>query len=113
MHEMALAEGVLGIIEEAQRRQGFAQVCAVRLEIGALAGVEVPALLFCLEIVLTHSVARQARIECLPAPGSGWCMDCAQTVPIATLYANCPRCGSAQVQATGGLQMRVQDLIVE
>ncbi|MDE3140999.1 MAG: hydrogenase maturation nickel metallochaperone HypA, partial [Pseudomonadota bacterium] len=43
----------------------------------------------------------------------GWCMDCARSVSIATLYASCPHCGGAQVQATDGLQMRVQDLMVE
>ena len=113
MHEMALAEGVLGIIESAQRAQHFHAVRLIRLEIGELAGVEVAALLSSLGIVLRHSVARNARIECATAPGRGWCMDCAQSVPIATLYAGCPHCGGAQVQATDGLQMRVQDLMVE
>lgn len=113
MHEMALADGVLGIIESAQRAQHFHTVRTVRLEIGELAGVEVAALLSCLGIVFRHSIARDARIECETAPGRGWCMECAQSVPIATLYAGCPHCGGAQVQATDGLQMRVQDLIVE
>lgn len=112
MHEMALAEGVLGLIETAQQRQGFAQVSAVRMEIGALAGVEVEALRSCLEIVLLRSVARGAEIEFNIAPGSGFCLDCAQTVPIETLYADCPRCAGPHVQATGGLAMRVLDLTV-
>ena len=113
MHEMALAEGVLGIIESAQRAQHFHTVRVVRLEIGELAGVEVAALLSCLDIALRRSVAHAARIECAAAPGRGWCMDCARSVSIATLYASCPHCGGAQVQATDGLQMRVQDLMVE
>jgi len=112
MHEMSLAEGVLGIIESAQRRQGFDRVKAVRMEIGALAGVEVEALRHCLEIVLMGSVARDASIDFNIKPGSGFCLDCGQTVPITTLYADCPRCSGAHVQATGGLDMRVLDLTV-
>ncbi len=112
MHEMSLAESVLGIIETTQQRQGFERVRTVRLEIGALAGVEIEALRHCLQIVLQRSVACDATIECDIKPGSGFCLDCGQTVPIATLYADCPRCSGAHVQATGGLDMRVLDLTV-
>ena len=40
MHEMALTESVIGIVEEEARRQNFARVRAVVLEIGALACAE-------------------------------------------------------------------------
>jgi hydrogenase nickel incorporation protein HypA/HybF len=109
---MSLAEGVLGIIEAAQQRQGFEHVRVVRLEIGALAGVEVEALRHCLQIVLHRSVARDASIEFTFKPGSGFCLDCGENVPITTLYADCPQCSGAHVQATGGLDMRVLDLTV-
>lgn len=112
MHEMSLAEGVLGIIESAQKQQGFARVSAVRLEIGALAGVELDALRSCLQIVLARSIAHDAALEFTVAPGSGFCLDCGRTVAIDTLYADCPLCSGAHVQATGGLQMRVLDLTV-
>lgn len=113
MHEMALAESVLGLIEDARRRQGFARVRAVRLEIGALAGVEVEALRSCLAIVFERSVARAARIECAIAPGSGYCLDCGRTVAMDALYAACPCCAGPHVEATHGMQMRVRDLMVE
>ncbi len=113
MHEMSLAENILQIVEGAAREQGFAQVKEIRLEIGELAGVEVEALRFCLDAVLRDSVAAQARIEYLTLPGRGWCMQCSESVPIATLYDPCPRCGGWQVQATEGMQMRVKDLLVE
>jgi hydrogenase nickel incorporation protein HypA/HybF len=113
MHEMSLAEGILGIVEEAARTQGFRKVKELRLEIGALAGVEVEALSFCLDVVLQGSVAEDARLELLRVPGAGWCMQCGETVTIAALYDACPRCGGYQVQATGGTEMRVKDLLVE
>lgn len=112
MHEMSLAEGVLGIIEAAQQRQGFDRVRVVRLEIGALASVEVESLRLCLQVVLLRSVASDATLDFNITPGSGFCLDCGQTVPINTLYADCPQCSGAHVQATGGLDMRVLDLTV-
>ncbi len=113
MHEMSLAEGVLQLIEEAAREQGFTRVHAVRLEIGQLAGVEAEALCFCLDSVLQGSLAEGARIEVEHTPGAGWCMHCGRTVPLAALYDPCPHCGGYQVQPTDGMQMRVKDLLVE
>ncbi len=113
MHEMSLAEEILQIIEDAARHQGFARVREIRLEIGQLAGVEVDALRFCLDSVLHGSLAEGARVEVEHTPGAGWCMLCGMTVPISALFDPCPRCGSHQVQPTGGTEMRVKDLLVE
>ena len=113
MHEMSLAEGILQIVEDAAKAQGFSKVREVRLEIGALSGVEVEALSFCMDVVLKNSVADGAKVELDRVPGAGWCMQCADTVAIEALYDACPKCGSYQVQATGGTEMRVKDLLVE
>lgn len=113
MHEMALAEGILQIVEEAAHSRGFGQVKAIRLEIGALSGVEIEALTFCLDVVLRHSVAEGARLELQRRPGQGICLVCSKAVEISALYDACPECGSYQVHATGGTEMRVKELLVE
>lgn len=113
MHEMSLAEGVLQIIEDAARSQGFRQVRTVWLEIGPLAGVEKEAMRFCFEVVMRDSIAHEARLEIVDTPGQGWCMQCASSVPVAELFGACPQCGSHQVQVTGGNEMRVKELEVE
>ena len=113
MHEMSLAEGILQIVEDTAAQQGFKRVTEVRLEIGALSGVEVEALSFCMDVVLKGSVAEGARVEMERVPGRGYCMGCGETVTIEALYDACPKCGSYQVQATGGTEMRVKDLLVE
>lgn len=113
MHEMSLAEGILQIVEDAAGKQNFKKVTEVRLEIGALSGVEPEALTFCLDVVFRGSVAEGARVELERLPGQGFCLVCAETVPVAALYDACPKCGGYQVQATGGTEMRVKDLLVE
>lgn len=113
MHEMSLAEGVLQIVENAARTSGFSRIKEIRLEIGALAGVEIEALSFCLDVVLKHSVADGARVEVRRLPGQGHCLACGKPVEVSTLYDACPDCGSYQVHATGGTEMRVKDLLVE
>ncbi|MDD4881477.1 MAG: hydrogenase maturation nickel metallochaperone HypA [Gallionellaceae bacterium] len=113
MHEMSLAEGVLQIVEAAVAETRCQRVKEVRLEIGALSGVEVEALRFCMDVVLRNSPAEGAAVVFETLPGQGWCMQCADTVAIGALYEACPRCGSYQVQPTGGMEMRVKDLLVD
>ncbi|MCB1890267.1 MAG: hydrogenase maturation nickel metallochaperone HypA [Rhodocyclaceae bacterium] len=113
MHEMSLAEGIRGIVEQAATEGGFARVKSIVLEIGALSSVEVEALRFCFDAVMRDTVADGATMEVVDVPGAGWCMPCGETVPIAALYDPCPKCGSYQVQATAGTEMRVRELEVE
>jgi hydrogenase nickel incorporation protein HypA/HybF len=113
MHEMSLAESVLQAMEDAARAQHFHKVLAVRLEIGALSGVEPEAMRFCFDAVVRDSLAQGAQLEIIELPGTGWCMACAKTVPMREVFGECPECGSVQMQVTGGTEMRIKDLEVE
>jgi hydrogenase nickel incorporation protein HypA/HybF len=110
MHEMALAEGMLEIVEATARKNGAQRVLAVRLEIGALASVEADALRFCFDAVTRGSLAERARLEIETTPGAAWCMACAQTVAIPALGAPCPYCASYQLAVSQGDAMRVKDI---
>ncbi|MFA7269378.1 MAG: hydrogenase maturation nickel metallochaperone HypA [Sterolibacterium sp.] len=113
MHEMALAEGVLQLIEDAARRESFSRVKTVWLEIGQLSCVAPEALAFCFDAVTRGSIAEGSHLEIVATPGSGWCMQCAVSVPMAELYAACPQCGGYQLQVTSGTEMRLKELEVE
>lgn len=113
MHEMSLAEGVLQIIEDNAVQQGYRRVTEVRLVIGALSGVEMEAIAFCLDVVLKNSIADGANIELERVAGRGFCLACGETVEIEALFDACPTCGRYQVQATGGMEMQIKDMLVE
>ncbi len=113
MHEMSLAEGVLQIMEDSAREQDFRRVKTVWLEIGRLSGVEVEAMRFCFDVVTRDSIADGAALQIIETPGQAWCMQCSDTVEVQALYDACPRCGSHQLQVTGGNEMRVKELDVE
>jgi len=113
MHEMALAEGVLQLVEETARREGAGRVKTVVLEIGALASVEIEALRFGFEVVSAGSLAAEAVLAIQEIPGQGWCMPCGEPVSLERLGASCPRCGSGQVQPVKGMEMRVKEIEIE
>ncbi len=112
MHEMSLAEGIRGIVQDQARAHGFARVTVLRLEIGAFAGVEKPALDFALEVVLRGSPAEGARVEMIDLPGRALCFDCMKTVGIAHRLAPCPACGGGKLVPNGGDEMRIRDMEV-
>jgi len=113
MHEMSLAEGIMQLVENAARTDGFTGVKTVWLEIGQLAAVEKEALRFCFDAVTRDTLAQGARLEIIETPGQGWCMICECNVAVTALYEPCPICGSYQIQVTGGSEMRVKELEVE
>ena len=113
MHEASLAGGVLQLVEDSARREGFARVKALRLEAGQLSGVEPRALRFALEALAPGTLLADAHIEIDEPPGQAWCLTCCTTVAIAQRGDGCPLCGGYQVQPTGGTELRVVDMMVE
>ena len=113
MHELSLAGGVLRLVEQAAAREGFARVQRLVLEAGALSGVEVQSLRFALEALAPGTCLAGSTIEIEEPPGQAWCLGCSESVPLAVRGEACPRCGSYQLQPTGGTELRVRELIVE
>jgi hydrogenase nickel incorporation protein HypA/HybF len=113
MHEMAMAESVREIVEQAARAQGAAHIRAVRLEIGALAPVDPAALRFAFEVCTRGSLAQAARLDIVQTAGTAWCMVCSEAVVIVARGDACPRCDSYQLQVSGGDRMRVIDIEID
>jgi len=113
MHEASLAGGILQVVEDTARREGFARVTVLRLEAGQLAGVEARALRFALEALAPDTCLQGARVEIDEPAGQAWCMACATTVALPQRGDACPQCGGYQLQATGGTELRIVDMLVE
>jgi hydrogenase nickel incorporation protein HypA/HybF len=113
MHEMALTESIVEILAEEARKQGFARVRVVRLEVGAMAHVEPEALRFCFDAVSRGTLAEGATLDIIRLKGEGWCLDCGKTVALDERFGPCPDCGGRHVQMTSGDEVRIQELEVD
>lgn len=113
MHEASLAGGILQLVEDAARREGFARVTRLRLEAGQLAGVEPRALRFALEALAPGTCLQGCELLIDEPPGQAWCLPCGASVQITQRGDACPHCGGWQLQPTGGTALRVVDLIVD
>jgi hydrogenase nickel incorporation protein HypA/HybF len=113
MHEMSLAEGVIQLIEDSARQNGFTRVKTVWLELGRFAGVEPEAMRFCFEAVARGSIADGAVLEIIESSGVGVCTECGRSSEVVERFQPCPYCGGFGVSVTGGDVMRVKELEVE
>lgn len=112
MHELSLADGILRVLEQTCARDPFERITQLRLEVGALAGVEIEALRFALDSIAAGTLLAGASIEIDQPPGDAWCPPCGQSVAITSRLDACPLCGGYRLQPTGGTELRVVDMQV-
>jgi hydrogenase nickel incorporation protein HypA/HybF len=113
MHEMSLTEGLIELVEEEGRRQGFSRVRRIRLRLGVLSHVEAGALRFCFDAVAAGTIAEGAVLEIEEVPAQAWCLDCRTAVEVGERFGVCPQCGGGHLQVAGGDEMRLHELEVD
>ncbi|MFO7641629.1 MAG: hydrogenase maturation nickel metallochaperone HypA [Candidatus Competibacteraceae bacterium] len=82
MHELSLCLELIRVIEDHARRQSFHRVRLVRLEVGALAGIEIEALRFGFTAATQGTLTEAAVLEIEQPPGLAGCLDCGAVMEI-------------------------------
>lgn len=113
MHELTIAENLIQLVEETARRESAQSVSIVVVEIGELSAIETDALSFAFDIVKGGGVAAAATLEIVPIPGVGQCQSCRTRMPMPKPYAECPACGSLEVEPVEGREMRIREIRIE
>ena len=113
MHELALCQEILAILEAEARRRRFTRVRAVRLEVGAFACASPDAIAFCFDAVMRETLAEGAALEVVRTKGEGVCLACGERVAVADRSDPCPACGRHALGINGGDELRVTELEVE
>ena len=113
MHEMSIVSGILDIAEKEARAAGARVINSVEIEVGELAGVEIPSLEFCFEVARRGTLAETADLMIHEIPGRGFCPDCDQEVAVEYFMAVCPACGQALLEILQGRELRVRSINVD
>lgn len=111
MHEMSIAEGIIEVVERTARANQVNRVKSVTIEVGELAGVDIPSLEFAWKSVTLQGPAEGATLKIERPAGVAWCMDCSQSVPFHKYGDACPLCGGYHLTPTGGTEMRVVSFV--
>ena len=113
MHELALTQGIIDIVESEAEKRGFERVIEIKLIVGEYSGI-VPECLeefFPLAAKGTRAEAARLAVEMLPA--SFRCAGCGYEGAVDRHEACCPACGSTAVKMTAGREFYVESLKVE
>ena len=113
MHEMALAQGIMDIVESYARKNDAKKVRVVSLIIGEMAGVVFESLEFCFKALAEGTVAEDAELKLHRTPLLGQCNDCGWQGHIVKYNFFCPKCNSAKVDIISGRELRVEYLEVD
>jgi hydrogenase nickel incorporation protein HypA/HybF len=112
MHEMSLCLGIMDLIEQQRRQQGFKQVTRVIVDLGMLGHVDPHALEFAFAAAAKDTAADSAILQINEIPGRGLCVDCRDKVVINMRGDACPGCGGYNLVLEQGEELKLKELEV-
>lgn len=112
MHEMSIAQGILGIVNKTAEREKAKKVSAIGLLIGDMAGVEVESLNFCFGALVMGTIAEGAELQIKRVPLMGRCQNCGAEEHIEHYNFICSQCGGTLI-AFSGRELRVEYIDME
>ena len=111
MHEFSLAQNIVEIVEESIVANNVSNVEEIVLEIGTLAGVEIPALELALESLKPNSVLKDSTIQISILEAEAVCEDCSSLFVPTDAYTACPDCGSFRKKILTGTELKVKSIV--
>ncbi|MBM3421605.1 MAG: hydrogenase maturation nickel metallochaperone HypA [Bacteroidetes bacterium] len=112
MHELTVAGNIIAIVTSETRVAGAVRVSEVCLEIGRLAGIEYESLEFALTALKPATVMSDALIVIEKPGGKAGCRACGKTIFFDSFMGACDSCGSADLEITGGNELRVKSITI-
>jgi hydrogenase nickel incorporation protein HypA/HybF len=107
VHEFGLCEGVL---EAVQTRAAGRPVAGIRVRCGVRHAVDPDTMAQAFGFVAAGTEADGAAVEVVTVPATLTCRDCGAASETTDQLAVCPRCGSANVELTGGDELVLESV---
>lgn len=110
MHELAVAESLLKIIQEEGKKHGLSRINQVRLRIGKLSTVVPEALSFSFQVITRSTLAEGAELSMEVVPVIAHCHDCDIDFETDSHFLLCTQCGGALVGLVSGKELEIVDI---
>lgn len=107
MHEFGIAQSVLDTALATATQNGADRVVAVRLRIGALAGVVDEALTFAFDALAEDSAAKGARLDIEAVPVVCYCETCRAEFEAPRFVYRCPACETLSREVRRGRELQI------
>ncbi|MBN1163297.1 MAG: hydrogenase maturation nickel metallochaperone HypA [Candidatus Krumholzibacteriota bacterium] len=113
MHEVALMQNLLRVVEEAAEKQGGGKVKLVHLRIGEMAGVNTESLRFAFQVLSPGTRVEGGELEFEKIPLRIKCLSCGEDHCPPELTFRCPRCGGANMEIISGREMDIEYIMMD
>jgi len=113
MHELAIAQSLIGIIEQEALPYTGAKVTRVRVLIGKLSGVMPDALKFAFEAISVGGIAEGASLEIEEVPLRIRCHQCGEVLVVEDPFLTCPNCEGTDVEIVTGRELDIRSIEIE
>ena len=110
MHELAIAQNIVEIVQESVPKAQIPAVRIVKVRAGKLAGVVPDSLEFCFSAIACGTELQGARLQIDRIPATGRCKACAIGFTIEEYAFSCPICGSVEIELVSGTELEVSEI---
>lgn len=114
MHELAIAQSIVEIVETRAVECHATHVKGVRLRIGEAIGIVTDSLTFCFEVLTSFDpTLAGAQLSIDTIPHQAQCHHCAKEFPVVNFIARCPICGEWSSEIVSGTELQILDMEFE
>jgi hydrogenase nickel incorporation protein HypA/HybF len=110
MHELSVAQNIVEIIQQHVPESELEHVAAVRLKIGAVAGIVPESLVFSFQAITADSSLFHAHLEIECIPFRIHCNTCHATTGNDVGFALCDACGSTDTKTLSGTELNIVEI---
>jgi len=110
MHELSVAQEILGIVNQYVPDPKLNSVKTVKVKIGKLSNILTDSLTFCFEAITSDTPLNGAKLEVIETPVKIICSNCNKESEIEPPVFSCPVCGNNQIKIVSGTELRVDEI---
>ncbi len=108
MHELSIAHGIIGCVQDAARDNRMAVVREVTIRLGPLAGVVPLALGFAWEMAAAETICAGSKLTIQEIPILAWCEHCREEVTLPEAFRfRCPKCNALTPDVRQGRELEL------
>jgi len=113
MHELSIAQEIIRIVTDEQRRHNFEKVSLIKLKAGGFSGIDGHALKFAFEVVRQGTCAARADIDMTTEPIKCVCRNCGYCAIVQNASTSCPHCKSLDIGLEADSHFEIVSLEVD
>lgn len=114
MHELAIAQSIVEVVEQRASACAAARVKGVRLQVGEASGIAADSLAFSFEMLAGFSpLLAGARLTIDHVPHRAYCRHCAREFAVYHFVPQCPDCETWSAEVVSGKELQILDMEIE